>query len=113
MGTHLSRGRLFSLDIFFGRVLNGDRGKNQGVGHIVRRRTETGAGVSVEGSTAGVTSVGLSSELGTAAVVGSDIMLWESKSWARVDKGGRLDIGLQVWVLKTKREGKIAVEDRQ
>lgn len=52
--------------------------------NATKQHTGTGAGgstfVSDEGSTAGVTSVGLSSGWGTAAVViGSDIMLWESQ----------------------------------
>ena len=44
------------------------------------QRTRAGAGVSTfsgEGSTAVVTSVGISSGLGAAAATGSDIMLWE------------------------------------
>jgi hypothetical protein len=46
-----------------------------------RERTGTGASTfgSGEGSTAGVTSVGLSSGLGTAAAVVSDIMLREGR----------------------------------
>lgn len=79
--TYLSWGRLFSLDIFFGRVLNGDKVQERKISQVQTRRT--GAGVSTfvsgEGSTAGVTSVGLSS-VGTAAAaaVGSDIMLWDT-----------------------------------
>jgi len=57
--------------------------------YTVGRRTGTGAGASVEGSTAGVTSVGLSSGLGTAAVVvGSDIMLWEREKLETVKGRG-------------------------
>ena len=56
------------------------------------KRTGAGAGASVfvsdEGSTTGVTSVGLSSDLGTSVVVGcSDIMLWNGKSWRRNEQG--------------------------
>ena len=83
--TYLGLGlRLFSLDIFFGRVLNDARVRIRDGQYTGVRRTGTGAEVSTvfsgEGSTAGVTSVGFSSDLGTAGtVVGSDIMLWEGR----------------------------------
>ena len=83
--TYLSLGRLFSLNLFFRRVLKEAKVRitehSQDTGE---KRTGTGTEVSTtasgEGSTAGVTSVCLSSDLGTAAVVvGSDIMLWEGR----------------------------------
>ena len=83
-------------------------------------KKRTGAGTfstiaSGEGSTAGVTSIGLSSDLGTAGVVvGSDIMLWEGSVGHGLGESGRLK-GLTSIGIKTKRgrESWPCIEDRE
>ena len=77
MGTHLGLGRLYRLNVFFGRVLSeGTLGKKYREHGGRRTGTETvSTFVSGEGSMTGVTSVDLSSEVERTTAVGSDIML--------------------------------------